>query len=1049
MHMYSKKKMQEAINAYLQEIKTKYYSGHAVEHAYRPALQRMIETFDDTEAINDPARSEHGAPDFIFLKKTNPTIIKGYAEAKDIGKKLDKVEAEEQMKRYAGYTNLFLTDYLEFRFMKNGDKYETIRIGELKNNQLVLHPENGERLTRELQEFFSLAPEKITNGRRLAIIMGAKARRIRDNVRQYLLDEEESVGDLLKIYQMMRHMLVHDLSTDKFADMYAQTLVYGLFVARYRDSSPESFSRAEARDLVPKSNPFLREFFDHIAGTGFDTRLAKIVEELCEIFQISDVMGIVHKHLRMHGDTAEVKDPIIHFYEDFLKAYDSEQRAQMGAFYTPIPVVKFIIRGIDKILKEDLNIPEGLASRDMTKYEVDVGQDMRTDFRHKLSTVQTLTVPKVQILDPAVGTATFLNEVIKYIHEGFGGQGGRWPSYVRDNLTRRLYGFELMMAPYTIAHLKLGMTLKELGLEKDADRLNIFLTNTLEEGVSVPQDLFSFGLAGAVTEESRMAATIKSEKPVMVVMGNPPYFGESNNSTKFANSLVEKYKYEPGSKEKLKESNSKWINDDYIKFIAFAEDLISKNGSGVVGMITNHGYLDGPIFRGMRWHLMKTFDKIYILDLHGSLKRRETAANGSKDENVFDIETGVAIMLCVKVEEKKQGNLAEVYRADILGTRKEKFSFLSEDPTWRKLNIAGSLYSFRGVNPLELKSFEEGVSLKDLFPLHSTGVLTKNDRIAITFDKNAMWKHVSDFKEKEEPILRSDYGLKKDSRDWVLARAIDDVRRNYGTEHIAEIVYRPFDRRFTYYTGVSRGFMAYSQWKVMSNLYKRPENVALISGRQGQAVGGNEWNLAFITNEITDLNIFARGGGTVFPLYRYFDSGERELNLNPTALSRLTINVSVEIRGEEIMDYVYATLYSPSYRKQWGAYLADQFARIPIIPGNSEYRRRSNLGAQLRRIHLFEHLDSSNSNVTYPEQGTDVVDVCKYDAAKERVYINSVQYFGGVGSATWQFFIGGNQPAQKWLKDRKGLALSDNDLTHYQSIITALDETRRVMDEIG
>ncbi|TWP21564.1 SAM-dependent DNA methyltransferase, partial [TM7 phylum sp. oral taxon 346] len=338
----------QQIHDYLAEIKRQFHSGHAIEHAYRPALQRLMETFDDVVAVNDPKHSEHGAPDFVFLKQSNNSIIRGYAEAKDITVNLDKTEKTNQMERYAGYTNLVLTDYLEFRFYKNGEKYETVSLGCVKQGKLHLQPENGERLLRELQAFLDLPPESIKSGRRLAQIMGGKARRIRDNVEIYLKSEYVEAHELEKIYEMMKRLLVHDLDETKFADMYAQTLVYGLFVARYGDDTPENFTRSEARDLVPASNPFLRHFFDHIAGTGFDKRLAKIVDELCEIFSVSDVRNIVHRHLRIADNNAcDTKDPIIHFYEDFLQSYDSLERKKMGAYYTPTPVVRFIVRQID------------------------------------------------------------------------------------------------------------------------------------------------------------------------------------------------------------------------------------------------------------------------------------------------------------------------------------------------------------------------------------------------------------------------------------------------------------------------------------------------------------------------------------------------------------------------------------------------------------------------------------------------------------------------------------------------------------------------------
>ena len=360
---------------------------------------------------------------------------------------------------------------------------------------------------------------------------------------------------------------------------------------------------------------FLLQFFDHIVGPNFDVRLAYIVDELCEIFSVSNVQEIVHKHLRVQDETVEDRDPIIHFYEDFLQAYDPNERKKMGAYYTPVPVVRYIVRQVDRILKEDFGIAKGIASDEMITQTV-AAQPYRRPGDRKDRTTTEISVPRVQILDPAVGTATFLNETIKFIYQGFKGQEGRWPSYVNDNLIKRLFGFELMMAPYTIAHMKLGMTLKETGVQELTDRLGIYLTNTLEEGIPQQPDLFNFGLSAAVSEESRLAAQVKSEHPVMVVMGNPPYSVSSSNKSDFIEKLVADYKVN------LNERNIQPLSDDYIKFIRFAEHMIAKNGSGILAMITNNSYIDGVIHRQMRKHLLETFNKIYVLDLHGNSDRK-------------------------------------------------------------------------------------------------------------------------------------------------------------------------------------------------------------------------------------------------------------------------------------------------------------------------------------------------------------------------------------------------------------------------------------------
>lgn len=1102
-----------AIHQYLTKVTELFYSGHAIEHAYRGALETLINALDDVVAVNDPKRSEHGAPDFVFLKKSNQTIIRGHAEAKDITVNLDKTEKSEQMQRYHGYANLVLTDYLEFRFFRNGEKYETISLGYVKDSTLYKTPEQGDRLMRELEAFLDQTPESIRSGRRLAQIMGGKARRIRDNIAEYLNNDDIDSREFDRIYDMMKKMLVHDLTPEKFADMYAQTLVYGLFVARYGDSSPDNFTRSEARDLVPASNPFLRHFFDHIVGPNFDARLAHIVDELCEIFSVSDVQAIVHKHLKIADQTTDAKDPIIHFYEDFLQEYDPAERKKMGAYYTPIPVVKYIVRQVDRILKEDFGLRAGLASTDTVQYDVETGQDLRHDRRTKAPTHQTLTVPRVQILDPAVGTATFLNETIKFIYESFKGQEGRWPSYVNDNLVKRLHGFELMMAPYTIAHLKLGMTLRETGVDKLNDRLGVYLTNTLEEGIPSQTDIFSFGLAEAVSEESRLAAEVKNERPVMVVMGNPPYSASSANRTRYANGLTEKYKVEPGGKEKLNEKKH-WLNDDYVKFIAFAEDMVDKQGAGVVAMITNHGYLDNASFRGMRWRLASTFDKIYVLDLHGNVMKKESASDGGKDENVFDIQQGVAIILAVKTSPSLEGD-AHVYYADVFGRRKDKFALLDDDEIkFERLTLNKKNYVFVNRDNTGLEEYEQGVSIGELFPLGVTGIVTGKDTVTL-FDSYEDCKRFVEWCK-----IAADYEIEgkwgKFGRGQTAKKIRDDVNDPRG--RIVPILYRPGEIKWTYYTGTACGFLFWPRRKeimgsmipyfsasaekdisFLADFSASPisnYNVSLVVSRQ--AVTDNYSHVQVSDMIVDNREQYSNKGIPIqMPLYTYHADGTRVANFNPHEIKTLfgaipfddQMKCTIDYLGagdddlglsmydkvarpEDILDYIYASLHSPTYRAKYKEFLKTDFPRVPRPASWAEFWRLVPLGRQLRELHLMQSADIDDYTTTYPVSGGNEVEQIKYVVDESssfssadsdgrvvrqgklgRVYLNNSQYFGNVPDIAWNFYIGGYQPAQKWLKDRlfskTSKPLSDEDLNHYQRIIRILLETDRLMQQIG
>jgi len=1012
--------MSKVVEDYIFSVEGKFKTGQAREHAYRPAFEALIHSLDPAlKILNDPSRSEHGNPDFVFLRGD---ITVGYTETKDIGADLDKTEKSEQMERYLGYSNLILTDYLEFRFFKNGSRYgEPVRIGIIENEKLVAKTEAFAELADALVDFLVGKPEPIKNGKRLAEIMGGKARRIRDNVRHFLADMSDSDVDLQRIYESVKKMLVHDLTPEAFADMYAQTLVYGLFVARHNDESPDTFTRAEARDLVPESNPFLRQFFNHIAGPDFNKRLRYIVDELCAVFATANVRELMEQYFSpdLWGKEHGGPDPVIHFYEDFLKEYDAELRKKMGAYYTPLPVVRFIVRAVDHVLKLDFGLADGLA--DTAKLP---------DGRHK-----------VQVLDPAVGTGTFISAVIRLIYERLieQGQKGRWPAYVHNDLLPRIHGFELMMAAYTIAHLKLSIAFKQTGFTIFNKRLGIYLTNSLEQA-SPQTDLLSLGFAQSIAEEAKEAAVIKNETPIMVVLGNPPYSGVSSNETDYANSLVERYKVEPGGTQKLQERKH-WLNDDYVKFIAFAEAMIEKNGEGIMAMITNHGYIDNPTFRGMRWHLAKTFDKIYILDLHGNAKKNETAPDGSKDENVFNIQQGVAIIIGIKTGKKKVGQLAAVYHADLFGKRSFKFAELENEPEWKEVNLDEKMLYFVGKDMVGREEYDKGFSVVELFPKNTTGIVTGIDKLSIFYTKDELEKMTKSILNSDDPY--AEFNI-KDGRKYKKEERLKELR-NASENQPERISYRPFDTRYMYYTEKSECWINSPRSDVMKHFVGR-ENVGLMLCRQQKIKGFRHVLVhhgivesSYVSNKTSEI-------GSSFPLYLYADDGSKIPNLNKEIVASIEKTVG-NTTPEDIFDYIYAVLYSPSYREKYKEFLKMDFPRVPYPKDKKQFSSLAVLGKELRELHLLESPKVREFITSYPESGSNVVEKITYKDGK--VYINTEQYFGGVSEVAWNFYIGGYQPAQKWLKDRKGRALMNNDIEHYQKIITALVETDKVMKEIN
>jgi predicted helicase len=1010
---------------FIQKIIETYNSGHATEHSYRPALQELFEKITELKVHNEPKRSEFGAPDFVFTK--GKTVI-AYAEAKDIYVSLDEIEKSEQMARYYGYSNIILTNGLDFRFYRNATPYgESVIIGKLNKGGVEIFENQFQLLADTISAFIKESKEPIKSGTVLSKVMAGKARRIRDNVKKFLEDEKNPKNEnLLGVYEAIKRLLLADLDYAKFADMYAQTIVYGLFVARYYDKTTDSFSRQEARDLVPASNPFLRHFFDHIAGSSFDPRIEYIVNELCEEFNHADVQAIVHNYYKVDKDSS--RDPIIHFYEDFLQEYDSAERKKMGVFYTPLPVVRFIVRAVDDILKKEFDLPQGLA--DASK--MDIVKEIQGQ-RHKVQ------IHKVQMLDPATGTGTFLNEAILHIKKSFEGQEGRWSSYVNSDLLPRMHGFELMMASYTIAHLKLSSTIAETGAKIENTRLGVYLTNSLEKAEIEEKTLFDIGLGKAITEESNQANKVKNELPIMVVMGNPPYSVSSQNKGGWIQDLIKEYK---------KDLNERKINldDDYIKFIRLSESLIEKNGSGIVAMITNNSFIDGITHRQMRKHLLETFDSIYIVDLHGNSKKKEKSPDGENDENVFNIMQGVSINIFVKKEGKKKG-LGTVYHTELYGKRKNKFKALNEmDITnikWNELVCTNPHFFFvpRDTNAEEI--YIKGFKIDELMLEYNSGIQTKNDDLSIRFNHGEIEKVVTDFRDLSENELTVKYGLKNTS-GWNVKNAKEDILSNPFV--LGTILYRPFDLRSTVFVNKSGGFIGRPRESMARNFTEK-ENLGLITVRQQSTFDFQHILVTKFMIESGAISLQTKEWGYIFPLYLYADDGSKVPNLRKEIVNEIETIVD-NTAPENILDYIYAVLHSPNYREKYKEFLKIDFPRVPYPKDKSSFNAFVALGRELRELHLLESPKLKNIITTFPEAGNDTIDPQYPKYRDGNVYINDKQYFGGVPEAAWNFYIGGYQPAQKWLKDRKGRALLSEDLEHYQKMIVVFVETERIMREI-
>lgn len=1073
------------IAGFVAEVTRLSATGKTTEHSYRGALEKLFNSLaEDVNCINEPEAIRNvGRPDFVLLRDNGQKaqITVGHVEAKDIDLDIrPKAMRDANRNQWERYTkalpNLIYTNGLDFAFYKKGELVREISIGEWMMG-VQAKPENYEALANQLRDFAAERLQTITSAEVLAEMMAGKAVLIKDVLFKTLRMDEDLTSELAGQYKAFKNQLIHDLGIEEFADIYAETIAYGMFAARLHDETLETFSRAEALNLLPKSNPFLRRLFEFVAGPNLPEGVRSTVDELAEVFQATDLQILFENF----GSFTQRNDPFIHFYETFLAKYNPAKRKARGVWYTPEPVVNFIVRAVDDVLKEEFGLADGLA--DTSKIDVtyeEPNPDKPGKWRKK-----TETMHRVQILDPAAGTGTFLAEVIKQISDKIKAVApGQLPAYIENDLIPRLHGFELLMASYAMCHMKLDMMLTSLGYKptQEPPRLGVYLTNSLEEGAREVPDLL---MTRWLSEEARLANDVKRDKPIMCVIGNPPYSGESANKGDWIMNLMEAYKKEPGGKEKLKERNPKWINDDYVKFIRFAEHMIEKNGEGVLAFITNHGYLDNPTFRGMRWHLLKTFDKIYVLDLHGNAKKKEVAPDGSPDKNVFDIQQGVALIIAVKRKEKSK-ELAQIFHGDLWGDRKEKYKALEDGI--KSLISKSQLPNQAPQYPFVERNFEleatynEGFGVQQLMPINSVGIVTARDSLTIDMDRDALWKRVEDFTKIDIEDLRNKYALGKDVQDWSVPNAKTDVVANYSQDNLAPIAYRPFDNRWTFYTGTSRGFQCRPRDDVMQHFLNN-QSLGFCISKQQKASTGFFHILA--QNKISESCLTSNKTaeiGTSFPLYLYPDEQDldQSIRVNMDANIRAQIEAAAmgkrkphpEVRPQAaqatqhegeiditpskdaegrpnevaIFDYIYGVLHSPDYRETYKEFLKIDFPRIPYPPSPEVFWHVSEKGTQLRHLHLMEEEAIGKTPYLFEGEGDSKVDKVKYEGTS--VFINETQYFCDVPQIAWEFYIGGYQPAQKWLKDRKGRTLSFDDIRHYQKIIKILCETDRIMKEI-
>ncbi|GAB4534395.1 MAG: DNA methyltransferase [Thermodesulfovibrionia bacterium] len=1034
--------------------------GDAREESFYPCLTDLLSAY--SESVNKrlfitplPKKTEAGNPDFRIWDGRQSIV--GYIEAKSPHQEdLSRIEDTEQLKRYLEtFPNLILTNFFEFRLYRNGELIDNVRIA----RPFVMHKlgtipplEREKEFFDLIEKFLSFSLPMTYTARALAEELAKRTKFLREIIYAEIKD---IASPLHQFYDVFKKYLISDLTEEDFADLYAQTITYGLFAARTR--SDNGFNRKLAYDRIPKTIGILRDLFKFISLGDLPHQMEWIIDDISEVLAVTDVARLLDEYFHEHKGS----DPIVHFYETFLSKYDPDTRERRGVYYTPEPVVSYIVRSINELLKSHFGRTDGIASRGVT------------------------------VLDPAAGTLTFIAESAKIAVEEFSkryGTGGIG-KFIKEHILKNFYAFELMMAPYAIGHLKISFLLEELGYKlTDEDRFMLYLTNTLEM-----EELEQSRLPGmaSLSEESHFAGEVKKEKPILVILGNPPYSGHSSNIGEWISREIKEY-YQVDGKP-LKEKNPKWLQDDYVKFIRFAQWKIDEAGEGILGFITNHSYLDNPTFRGMRQSLMKTFDEIYILDLHGNSKKKERCPDGSKDDNVFDIQQGVAIGIFVKNSLKRQksggAKAGKVFHSEIWGLREKKYEWLNNhslnNTRWKRLKPKSEFYLFIPRDEGLLKQYETYPKITDIFPVSSVGIVTARDNFAIDFKRDALKRRIRMFIDEKMPdeIIRQTFKLPDTSR-FKLKEARETLRKEDSLdEAIIKLLYRPFDERWVFYHDA---VIERSRKEVMRHMMR--ENIGLITSR---IVKDQYYFHCFVSETITDASLLATNTASssyLFPLYLYespkkpntsnhsshskrskkkmphgyymdlqddaqawmlFEEETEYLvkkpNISEDFLKKLAEQYKKTPSPEEILYYIYAILYSNTYRKRYAEFLRIDFPRIPFIEDYKIFRKFAKYGERLVRLHLMK-TEQINSPARFEGKGSNRVEMVAYK--DERLYINDSQFFEGIEPSLYQYQIGGYRVLEKWLKDRKDRILSLDEIRHYCQIVGIIKETIILQGEI-
>ena len=1060
---------------YLESIKN--ITAEDKEHTHRAALEILLNdiknnlNFKKVNIKHEPNNDKEGrgAPDFLV---TIDSLVLGYIENKRVNANLDEIIQSEQIKKYLLLSdNIIITDYLRFVLIDENlniiDEVRICELSEIKNYKKIKLDDAGKKLLDIFKIFFSREPKPINTALEFADALAMRTRILRDD-----LYELKNNNHIERLYNIFKTTIYSQIDFADFCDNFAQTLTYSLFLARLNTN--EKIDLYNVTKFIPKSFPLIRamsKFLQDLEELNIND-LKTIEWLLNEIINITNHINIVSivEELNKYDNTAVQKDPYMHFYETFLYKYNPELRELRGVYYTPQSVVNFIIDSIDIVLKEYFNKDKGL------------GNALEKD-------------TNIRLLDFATGTGTFLLDSFRKSLSYYQKNSVK---YNPKELINKFYGFEFMIAPYTIAHLKISQTLKEefnYNLEDD-ERLNIFLTNTLEN-IHLDEGKEKNNIFEELNEEMNLAQKTK-EKDILVITGNPPYSGASANKGIFEEEVRKEYK--DGLEEKPlaiirngkieKEKNPKWLLDDYVKFIRFAQQKIdNQKAGGIFGFISNNSFLDNPTFRGMRYSLLKSFDEIYIVNLHGNTRKKEVCPDGSKDENVFDIMQGVSINIFVRytqnidelnnvnsITHKYNRESAAVYYYDLYGKREYKYKFLFDNNIksieWHKLEYKEPFFLFVKQDENLREEYDNFYSLKDMFIISGVGICSKRDNIVFQNSKEKLIKLLNDFINKDKEELYKLYDIGEDSRDWELNTAIKTIKENENAleNHIMKCHFRPFDKRFVYY---DTNKVERARKDIMEHFLKN-DNIGLISNR---SVALNMYKHTFITDMITDLHIMetANASAYIFPLYLYNtpnaikniqsqDYGDTDLFKktasnpfkNADKIENFTVNFrkfidekySSHFSPEDILGYIYAVLFHKTYRTKYIDFLKIDFPKIPFTDSKDIFIKLSELGTQLYNLHLMKdnNLNNDVGEGLYKDDKNNKIEKPLYNEKENKLFINKSLYFDKVSKEVWLYKIGGYQVLDKYLKSHKD---EEIDYSYFQKIIQILDKSIILEKEIS